>query len=113
MVRAGGVTFVEIARAGELHEGTMRRCDVGGRRILLANVGGRLYAVDDTCTHEEASLAAGVLKGELVKCPLHGSRFNVRTGEALEEPAEEPLRTYPVREEGERILVGVPGSKAP
>jgi len=48
-----------------------------------------------------------VLKGELVKCPLHGSRFNVCTGKALEEPAEENLRTYPVRMEGERILVGL------
>ena len=105
------MTFVEIAKAGELREGTMKRVDIGGRRILLANVAGRLYAVDDTCTHEEASLSTGVLKGELVKCPLHNSRFNVRTGEALEEPAEEDLRTYPVREEGGRILVGVPGGE--
>ncbi|MEX2199182.1 MAG: non-heme iron oxygenase ferredoxin subunit [Burkholderiales bacterium] len=107
------MTFVEIAKAGELREGTMKRVDIGGRRILLANVAGRLYAVDDTCTHEEASLSAGVLQGELVKCPLHNSRFNVRTGEALEEPAEEDLRTYPVREERGRILVGVPGRESP
>ena len=107
------MTFVEIAKAGELREGTMRRVDISDRRILLANVAGRLYAVDDTCTHEEASLSTGVLKGELVKCPLHNSRFNVRTGEALEEPAEEDLRTYPVREEGGRILVGVPGTESP
>jgi nitrite reductase/ring-hydroxylating ferredoxin subunit len=107
------MTFVEIAGAGDLREGTMKRVDVGGRRILLANVAGRLYAVDDTCTHEEASLSTGVLQGELVKCPLHGSRFNVRTGQALEEPAEEDLGTYPVREEGGRILVGVPGRESP
>jgi 3-phenylpropionate/trans-cinnamate dioxygenase ferredoxin subunit len=105
--------FVDAAKAGELRPGTMKRIDLAGRRILLANVAGRLYAVDDTCTHEEASLSAGVLKGELVKCPLHNSRFNVRTGEALEEPAEEPLRTYPVREEGGRILVGVPERESP
>ena len=105
--------FVAIARAGELREGTMKRFDVGGRRILLANVAGRLYAVDDTCTHEKASLSTGALKGELVKCPLHNSRFNVRTGEALEEPAEENLRTYPIREEGGRVLVGVPGMESP
>jgi 3-phenylpropionate/trans-cinnamate dioxygenase ferredoxin subunit len=113
MVRAGGVTFVEIASAGELREGAMKRCEVGGRRILLANVAGRLYAVDDTCTHEEASLSTGALKGELVRCPLHGSRFNVRTGEALEEPAEQALRTYPVREEGGRVLVGLAGTQTP
>jgi 3-phenylpropionate/trans-cinnamate dioxygenase ferredoxin subunit len=105
--------YFEAGKAGELRPGTMKRIDIRGRRILLANVAGRLYAVDDTCTHEEASLSAGVLKGELVKCPLHNSRFNVRTGEALEEPAEEPLRTYPVREEGGRILVGVPARESP
>jgi 3-phenylpropionate/trans-cinnamate dioxygenase ferredoxin subunit len=105
--------FVEVGKVGELRQGTMKRIEVRGRRILLANVAGRLYAVDDTCTHEEASLSTGVLKGELVKCPLHNSRFNVRTGEALEEPAQEDLRTYPVREEGGRILVGVPGTQSP
>ena len=85
--------FLDAGKSGELREGTMKRVDIGDRRILLANVAGRLYAVDDTCTHEEASLSTGVLKGELVKCPLHNSCFNVRTGEALEEPAEEDLRT--------------------
>ena len=105
--------FLDVGKSGELREGTMKRVDIRGRRILLANVAGRLYAVDDTCTHEEASLSAGVLQGELVKCPLHNSRFNVRTGEALEEPAEEDLRTYPVREEGGRILVGVSGTESP
>jgi nitrite reductase/ring-hydroxylating ferredoxin subunit len=103
------MTFVEVASAGELREGTMRCFEVAGRRILLANVGGRLCAVDDACTHEEASLSTGVLKGEFVKCPLHNSRFNVCTGKAMEEPAEEDLRTYPVREEGGRVLIGVPG----
>jgi len=105
--------FLDAGKSGELREGTLKRVDIGGRRILLANVAGRLYAVDDSCTHEEASLSTGVLQGELVKCPLHNSRFNVRTGEALEEPAEEDLRTYPVREEGGRILVGVPGTESP
>lgn len=104
--------FVDIAEAGALREGTMRRCEVAGRRILLANVAGRLCAVDDTCTHEEASLSTGVLKGEFVKCPLHNSRFNVCTGKAMEEPAEEDLRTYPVREEGGRVLIGLPGEGA-
>jgi 3-phenylpropionate/trans-cinnamate dioxygenase ferredoxin subunit len=105
--------FIEAGKAGELRPGTMKRIDVRGRRILLANVDGRWCAVDDTCTHEEASLSTGVLKGELVKCPLHGSRFNVCTGKALEEPAEANLRTYPVRLEGGRILIGLPEGETP
>ena len=105
--------FVEVGKAGELQPGKMKRIDIGGRRILLANLEGRFYAADDTCTHEEASLSTGFLKGELVKCPLHGSLFNVRTGEALEEPAEENLKTYPVRLEGERILIGLFEAETP
>ena len=99
--------FIAVGKAGELPQGTMRRVDVRGRHILLVNVDGRVCAVDDTCTHEDASLSTGVLRGELVKCPLHGSRFNVCTGKALEEPAEKDLRTYAVREEGGRILIGL------
>jgi nitrite reductase/ring-hydroxylating ferredoxin subunit len=105
--------FVEAAKADEIRPGTMKRIELQGRRILLANVNGRLCAVDDTCTHEEASLSTGVLRGELVKCPLHGSRFNVCTGEVLEDPAEENLRTYPVRLEGERILIGLRAAGTP
>ena len=105
--------FIEAGKAGELRPGTMRRVDLEGRRILLANVAGRICAADDTCTHEEASLSTGALHGALVKCPLHGSRFNVCTGEALEEPAEDALRTYPVRVEGDRVLVGFPERGAP
>ena len=81
--------------------------DVGGQRILVANVDGVFFATDDMCTHEDASLATGSLKGELVKCPLHGSRFSLRTGEPLEDPAEEPLRCYAVRVEDGAVLVEI------
>ena len=96
------------ARVGDVSPGGMKRVDIGDRRILLANVGGQLYAVDDTCTHEDASLSSGALRGEWVKCPLHGSRFNVRTGEVVEEPASERLATYPVRIEADEVWIGMP-----
>ena len=104
--------FIEAAKADELAPGTMKRVDLRGRRIL-ANVAGRICAVDDTCTHEDASLSTGVLNGELVKCPLHGSRFNVCTGKALEDPAEDDLKTYAVRLEGGRILIDLHAARAP
>ncbi len=99
--------FIKIGKVDELRPGSMKRVDINGRRMLLANVNGRFCATDDSCTHEDASLSTGSLRGELVKCPLHGSRFNVCTGEALEEPAEQNLKTYPVRVEGDNILVGL------
>ncbi|MHB8454965.1 MAG: non-heme iron oxygenase ferredoxin subunit [Acidiferrobacterales bacterium] len=97
--------FVKAASARAIRPGTMQRVEIAGSRILLANVDGRFYAVDDTCSHEDASLSTGSLKGELVKCPLHGSRFNVCTGKVLEEPASENLRTYAVRVDGDDILI--------
>ena len=97
--------FVKIARRGELMPGKMKRVDLDGRRILLANVDGHYCAADDTCTHEDASLSTGFLKGDIVKCPLHGSRFNLRTGAVLDDPAEQNLRTYPVRVDGDDILI--------
>ena len=99
--------FIKIGKVDELRPGSMKRVDINGRRMLLANVNGRFCATDDTCTHEDASLSTGSVRGELVKCPLHGSRFNVCTGEVLEEPAEQNLKTYPVRVEGDNILVGL------
>lgn len=99
--------FIKAASARAIQPGTMQRVDLDGNRILIANVDGRYYAVDDTCSHEDASLSTGSLKGEFVKCPLHGSRFNVCTGEAMEEPARDSLRTYAVRVEGDDLLVGL------
>lgn len=101
-----GKDFVKVARTDEIKPGTMSCVEIRGRRILLANVDGEFYATDDTCTHEDASLSDGSLHGELVTCPLHGSRFSVRTGSALEEPAEEDLKSYAVRVEGDAVLVG-------
>jgi len=75
----------------------MRRYDLEEHRILVANVEGTPLAVADTCTHEDASLSMGALQGDKVKCPLHGSRFCLRDGRALDEPAEVDLQRYPVR----------------
>jgi len=89
----------------EIAPGKMRRVELAGHRILICNVDGRYCATDDTCSHEDASLSTGFLKGDIVKCPLHGSRFNLRTGEVLDDPAEQNLRTYPVRVDGDDILI--------
>ncbi len=97
--------FIQAVDVDELPPGKMTCVDVGGQRILVANVDGVFYAADDTCTHEDASLSSGSLKGELVKCPLHGSRFSLRTGEPVEDPAEEALRCYPVKVEDGVVLV--------
>jgi len=105
--------FVKVGKVGDLSPGKMMRVAVGRQRVLLANVDGRFWATDDTCTHEEASLSAGSLRGEFVKCPLHGSRFNVCTGRVMEDPAQEDLKTYLVCVQGESIFVGLAGWEMP
>jgi len=97
--------FVSVARLGQLPEGGTLRVRIDDHPILLANVEGTVYACDDTCTHEDSSLYLGCLKGALISCTLHGSRFDVRTGEPQEPPASEPLATYAVKVEGDEILV--------
>ena len=99
--------FIKLAAVGDVPPGKMKCLAVAGRRILLANVAGRFYATDDRCTHEDASLSTGFLNGEWVKCPLHGSRFNVCTGQVLDEPAEENLKTYALRVDDNGIWIHV------
>ena len=95
--------FIKVSEVDAVPPGKMRQVEVAGKRILLANVDGHFYATDDTCTLEDASLSTGFLKGEWVKCPLHGSRFNVRNGEVVDEPAEVNLKTYAVRIDGNDV----------
>ncbi|MEE8210670.1 MAG: non-heme iron oxygenase ferredoxin subunit [Acidiferrobacterales bacterium] len=103
--------YIKVARTDDIQPGKMKRVEIAGCPVLVAQVNGDYYAVADTCTHEDASLSTGSLKGELVKCPLHGSRFNVITGEVLEEPAEENLKTYALRIDGDYIFVENPNAR--
>lgn len=84
----------------------MKRVATGtGKRILVCHLEDGFYAVDDQCTHGDASLYLGCLHGERIHCSLHGGEFSVKTGEPLAEPAEIPLQTYPVSIENGRIWV--------
>lgn len=85
--------------------GEMRCFAIDGSRILIANTSEGYFASDEMCTHEDASLCDGNLTGCLVKCPLHGSRFDLRTGDVLDDPADENLTIYPVVVDDERIYV--------
>jgi len=97
--------FVAVADVDKLPIGKTMRVECQGRKILIANVEGVLHAVDDTCTHEDSSLSLGCLKGGLIHCTLHGSRFSGCTGEPMEEPATEALQVYAVKVEGAKIML--------
>jgi nitrite reductase/ring-hydroxylating ferredoxin subunit len=102
--------FVKAARVADLAPGEKKSVRIGDRRMLLVNVGGGYYAVDDLCTHAYAVLSKGQLYGDEIVCPLHGSSFNIRTGAVLTPPASKSLTLYEVRLKGNDILVGPPRS---
>ncbi len=102
------IAFVKVAEVGELSPGNLKMVEVGDDQILLANVAGNIYACDNVCTHAFAPLSEGGLDEEQVECPLHGSIFNVTTGEAIGPPAVESLRVFQVRIDGQDVLVGPP-----
>jgi nitrite reductase/ring-hydroxylating ferredoxin subunit len=94
--------------AADIGDGEVRRIVIGGREIALYHIDGSFYATDDGCTHEQASLADGFIDGTAIECPLHGGSFDIKTGRAIAPPCTVDLRTYPVKRDGARVLVGVP-----
>ena len=97
----------KVAKRSEIAPGSTRRVVVDGSEILLCNVEGNLYAIEDVCTHDGGPLDQGQLEGETVVCPRHGATFDVRTGDALTLPAVVPVMTYPVTVEGDDVYVDV------
>lgn len=99
--------FVKTVSLSELPAGSMTALDVGEKHILLANLGGEVYAVSGICTHEETDLGNGFLLEERVVCPLHLSAFDIRSGAVQNPPAEEPLQRFNVKIQDGSIFVEV------
>ena len=76
----------KAAKLSEIPAGSIREVHVGGKALALANVGGTLYAIDNTCLHRGGPLGEGQLDGKIVTCPWHGWQFDVSTGKAVQNP---------------------------
>lgn len=96
-----------VAKRDDIPNGGTKRVDVDGVEVLLCNVGGTIYAVEDVCTHDGGPLDQGDLNGCTIMCPRHGATFDVTTGAALTLPAVVPLPTYRVRIDGDDVYVEV------
>ena len=97
-------------------EGRMAACQVDGVAVLICQVEGRFYALHNQCSHARQALHEGVLNGHEVRCPLHGGRFDVRTGACLGPPATRPVASFPVQMERGKVHVdtsGAPQRSAP
>jgi 3-phenylpropionate/trans-cinnamate dioxygenase ferredoxin subunit len=100
--------FIKAAETSDIPVGRAKVVVVGDRRIALCNVDGQFFAIDDLCTHDGGPLDQGELQGDVIECPRHGARFDVRTGKVLALPAVKPLNTYPLRLKGGEIQVALP-----
>lgn len=103
--------FVEVAKVADLAEGTAKVVDVSGHLVALVNVGGTFFAVDNECPHRGGFLGEGDINPDwsewALECPLHGSVFDVRSGEVLNPPAATAIRTYPVEVDREVVRISV------
>ena len=97
--------YRKVADTAELPRGKTLCVEVDGREILLCHTAEGIFAVDNLCTHAEARLCEGKLKGQRILCPLHGAAFDVRDGSVLSRPASIPLATYPVRTDEDGIAL--------
>lgn len=99
--------FVKVATTDEIEPGTGKLVQVNGLEIAVFNVGGQFYASGAVCPHEGGPLEDGTLDGDVVICPWHGFDFDLKTGECLVD-ADLRVPTYPVKVEGDSILVETP-----
>ena len=98
---------VAVAKKSDIAPGTARRVVVEGLEILLCNVGGAIYAIEDVCTHDGAPLDQGTLEGACVICPRHGATFDVTSGAALTLPAVMPVQTFPVSLKDDDVCISL------
>ena len=102
------MTWLAVADAHAVQPGNFIQVDTGTLFLLICNVNGELYAIEDQCTHDGSSMAAGCLEGDQIVCPRHGARFCLRSGAALTPPAYDPVQTFPVRIHANNIEVDIP-----
>ncbi len=101
------MAYQPVVKTGVVAAGSGKLFEVDGHRVAVFNLNGEFFAIDDICTHEEASLSDGAIDNDTVECPWHGALFNIKTGAALTMPAVTAVRTYAVKVEGDQVWVDV------
>ena len=89
--------WVKVAELTDVPEDGTLLVNLGAEPVCLYNIGGKIYATHDVCTHGQASLADGFIDGEDIECPLHQGKFHIPTGKAVAAPCTENVRCYVVK----------------
>lgn len=100
------IEYIEAARLTDLTEAGIYKLRLNGEPLILTRVNGEVFCVIDRCSHEDVPLSLGCIKGDRIKCSYHGSYFSLRTGEPTDEPADSPIRVYPVKIEHDKVYIG-------
>jgi 3-phenylpropionate/trans-cinnamate dioxygenase ferredoxin subunit len=101
--------YVEVGEVGDLPNGERMFVEIDDLTIVVFNIAGKFFAIEDVCSHDSGPLGDGELEEEHeIACPRHGARFDVRTGEAVTFPAVIDIPAYPVRSVDGTIEVGIP-----
>ena len=97
--------MIKLININDLDDDNMMQVSINNDNYLVAKIDNNFYVTSDMCTHEDAELTMGCLKGTTVKCPLHGSFFDLTSGMALNEPAELPIKVYEVIVENNYLYI--------
>ena len=100
-------TFHRVAQVSDIPQGKMLCATVDGREILVGHLAEGFFAIDNACSHADARLSEGRMRGHRVHCPLHGAAFDIRDGSALTRPAVRPVASHAVQISGEDVLVAL------
>ena len=98
------MAFVRTVKLSEVPPGTVRELQVEGKAIAMANVDGRVYAINNICLHRGGPLGQGLLEGKVLTCPWHGWQFDATNGRALQNPAA-AVDCYATEVRGEDVFV--------
>lgn len=99
--------FVPVAKIADVPDPGKLLVELDDALVALFHVNGEFFALDDVCTHDGGPLADGKLEDHTIACPRHGAKFDIRTGAALTMPATRPTRSYPVKIEGDDVLISI------
>jgi nitrite reductase/ring-hydroxylating ferredoxin subunit len=100
-----GQNVIRVCAQADVPPGTVKAFAVGSNTLAVYNIDGAYYITDDECTHAAASLADGMLEGDVIECCMHMGSFHVPTGDVVAPPCEVSLRTYKMVLEGDDVFV--------
>jgi 3-phenylpropionate/trans-cinnamate dioxygenase ferredoxin component len=101
-------TWIDVCTVSDVDEEDVIRFDYQGKiYAIYHSPDGSFFATDGLCTHEQASLADGLVMNDIIECPKHNGRFNYKTGQAVGGPVCINLGIYAVRVDGERVQIAI------